>query len=58
MTDLATQLRRALDGRWAHVRQETREDLGAERFAPPSEGPRPAGRPRRRRIRSPSQVAL
>ncbi len=37
MTDLATQLRSALDGRWAQVRQETREDLDAERFAPPSE---------------------
>jgi acyl-CoA oxidase len=37
MTDLASELRKALDGRWATVRQEARDDLGAERFAPPAE---------------------
>ncbi len=37
MTDLATALRRCLDGRWADLREETRRDFEPERFAPPSE---------------------
>jgi acyl-CoA oxidase len=37
MTDLTTALRRCLDGRWAHIREEARGDLDAERFAPPAE---------------------
>ena len=36
MTDLTTALRRSLDGRWAHVREEARRDLEPERFAPPN----------------------
>ena len=31
MTDLTTELRRALDGRWAHIRQELRDDTDPER---------------------------
>jgi len=37
MTDLTTELRRALDGRWAHIRQELRDDPDPERFAPPQD---------------------
>ena len=37
MTDLTTALRRCLDGRWAHIREEARGDLEPERFAPPTE---------------------
>ncbi|MDR6864841.1 acyl-CoA dehydrogenase [Phycicoccus sp. 3266] len=37
MTDLTTELRRVLDGRWAAIRQELRDDPDPERFAPPRE---------------------
>ena len=37
MTDLAAALQRALDGRWAHIKHELREDTDPERFAPPQE---------------------
>ncbi|GAA4729251.1 acyl-CoA dehydrogenase [Pedococcus ginsenosidimutans] len=37
MTDLATELRHVLDGRWAHVREEARTDLSPADFAPPRE---------------------
>ena len=37
MTDLATELRRALDGRWAHVKDEARTDLSPSDFAAPDE---------------------
>jgi acyl-CoA oxidase len=37
MTDLTTELRRVLDGRWAAIRQELRDDPEPERFGPPSE---------------------
>ena len=36
MTDLSTALQRSLDGRWAAIRDETRQELNPERFAPPS----------------------
>ncbi|KQU69039.1 acyl-CoA oxidase [Phycicoccus sp. Root101] len=35
MTDLATELRRALDGRWAHIKDEARTDLSPSDFAAP-----------------------
>ena len=38
MTDLSAALCRALDGRWAHVRQEIREDFDPEQLAPPPPG--------------------
>ncbi|HET8766259.1 MAG TPA: acyl-CoA dehydrogenase [Pedococcus sp.] len=37
MTDLTTELRRVLDGRWAAIKQELRDDPDPERFAPPRE---------------------
>jgi acyl-CoA oxidase len=37
MTDLTTALQTCLDGRWAAIRDETRSELDAERFAPPSQ---------------------
>ena len=37
MTELTRQLRHALDGRWAHIRQELRDDPDPDRFAPPQE---------------------
>jgi acyl-CoA oxidase len=37
MTELTDELRQALDGRWADLRDEMRRDLEPERFAPPSE---------------------
>ena len=35
MTDLATELRRTLDGRWAHIKDEARTDLSPSDFAAP-----------------------
>ena len=37
MTDLATELRHVLDGRWAHIREEARTDLSPADFAAPRE---------------------
>ena len=36
MSTLSTDLRRAIDGRWAHIREEARSELEPARFAPPS----------------------
>ena len=36
MSTLSTALRRAIDGRWAHIREEARSELEPARFAPPS----------------------
>lgn len=37
MSTLSIALRTAIDGRWAHVRQEARSELEPARFAPPTE---------------------
>ncbi|HEX5523747.1 MAG TPA: acyl-CoA dehydrogenase family protein, partial [Pedococcus sp.] len=37
MSTLSTALRAAIDGRWAHVREEARSELEPARFAPPTE---------------------
>src|SRR6478672_9596359 len=37
MSTLSTALRTAIDGRWAHVREEARSELEPARFAPPTE---------------------
>ena len=71
MTDLATALRRSLDGRWAHIRDETRTEFDAERFAAAEPVAEPRGatapgsptrcraspRPGTRRAGSPSRPA-
>jgi acyl-CoA oxidase len=36
VSTLSTDLRRAIDGRWAHIREEARSELEPARFAPPS----------------------
>lgn len=37
MTTLSSSLRKAIDGRWAHIREEARSELEPARFAPPRE---------------------
>jgi acyl-CoA oxidase len=37
MSTLSTALRQAIDGRWAHIREEARSELEPARFAPPRE---------------------
>ena len=36
MTTLSAALRTAIDGRWAHVRDEARAELDPGRYGPPS----------------------